>query len=55
MPLTYQLEITVEADNSSRIAQFTGELRPHDPQNVLTPVLTVNSSHVSLISELTKP
>jgi hypothetical protein len=55
VPLTHQLEITVEAENGSPIAQFTGELRPHDPQNVLTPVLTVNSNHVSPITELAKP
>jgi hypothetical protein len=55
VPLTHQLEITVEAENGSRIAQFTGELRPHDPQNVLTPVLTLNSNRFSPITELAKP
>lgn len=44
VPLTDQLEITVEAENGSRIAQFTGELSQHDPQNVLTPVLILNSN-----------
>jgi len=54
VPLTDQLEVTVEAENGSRIVQFAGELRPHGIQNVLTP-LTLNSNRFSPITELTKP
>lgn len=53
VPLTGQLEITVEAENGNRVAQFTGKLGPQDPQNVLDPVL--DSNRIPPTRELAKP
>jgi hypothetical protein len=53
VPLTDKLEITVESENGSRVAQFTGELGKHEPQSGLNPVL--NSNLVPPTTELAKP
>ena len=53
VPLTDNLEITVESENGSRVTQFIGELGRHDPQNGFNPVL--NSNLVPPTTELAKP
>jgi hypothetical protein len=54
VPLIDQLEVTVETEGGSRIAQFTGELgEERDLQNIHSPSLDLNS--LSQTTKLAKP
>ena len=54
VPLIDQLEVTVETESGSRIAQFTGKLgEERDPQNTHSPSLDLNS--LPQTTKLAKP